>query len=45
MTSAAVHECCITAHLYEEEMINGVIEVAQACCEPVLQSRTEQQGS
>ena len=35
----------LTAHLYEEQISIGVIAVAQACCEPVLQSNTEQQGS
>ena len=45
LTSAAVHWCCITAHLYEEQMSIGAIAVAQGCGEPVSQSSTEQQGS
>ncbi len=45
LTSAAVHWSCITAHLYEGEISIGVIAVAQACCEPGLQSSTEQQRS
>ena len=45
LTSAAVHWCCITAHMYEEQIFIGVTAVAQGCCEPVLQSSTEQQGS
>ena len=31
--------------MYEEQISIGVIAVAQACCEPVLLSSTEQQGS
>ena len=42
--SAAVHCCCLTAHLYEEQISIGVIAVTQTCCEPVLQSSTEQWG-
>jgi len=45
LTSAAVHWCCITAHLCGYQISIGVIAVTQACCEPVLQSSTEQQGS
>jgi len=45
LTSVAVHLCCITAHLYEEQTSINAIAVAQGCCEPVLQSSTEQQGS
>ena len=41
-TSAAVHNCWLTAHLNEEQISIGVIAVTQACCEPVLQSSTEQ---
>jgi hypothetical protein len=37
--------CCITAHLHEDQISIGVIAAAQAYCEPVLQSSTEQQGS
>jgi len=42
LTSAAVHWCCITAHMYEEQISIGVTAVEQSCCEPVLQSSTEQ---
>jgi len=45
MTSAAVHWCCITAHMYEEKTSTGVIAVTKACYVPVLQSSTEQWGS
>jgi len=45
LTSAAVHWCCITAHLCEEQVSIGVIPVARACCEAILKSSTEQQGS
>ena len=41
-TSAAVHFCSFTAHLYEEQISIGVIAVTQACCEPVVQSSCEQ---
>ena len=42
--SAAVHCCWLTAHLYEEQISIGVIAMRQTCCEPVLQSSTEQRG-
>ena len=42
--SAAVHSSWLTAHLYEEQISIGVIAVTQTCCEPVLQSSTEQWG-
>jgi len=45
LTDAAVHWCCITAHLYEEQISISVTAVAQACCQPGLQSSTEQWGS
>ena len=45
LTSAALLWCCITANLYEEKSSIGVIAVAQACCEPVLQSSIQQWGS
>ena len=45
LTSAAVHWCCITVQLYEEQISIGAIAVAQACCKPVSQSSTEQWGS
>ena len=35
----------MTAHLYEQQISIGVIPVAQACCEPVPQSSSEQWGS
>ncbi len=41
-TSVAVHLSWPTAHLYEEQISIGAIAVTQACCEPVLQSTTEQ---
>ena len=44
MPSAAVHLSWFTAQLYEEQISIGVIAVTQACCEPVLQSSTEQWG-
>ncbi len=43
-TSAAVRWCWVTAHLYEQQISIGAIAVTQACCEPVLQSTTEQWG-
>ena len=45
LTSAAVHLCCITVQLYEEQISIGVIAVAQACSEPDLQSSTAQWGA
>ena len=44
MPSAAVHLSWFTAQLYDEQISIGVIAVTQACCEPVLQSNTEQWG-
>ena len=35
----------VTAHLDEQQISLGVFAVAQSCCEPVLQSSTEQQAS
>ncbi len=43
-TSVALHLSWLTAHLYEEQFSIGAIAVTQACCEPVLQSTTEQWG-
>ncbi len=40
-----MHWCCITAHLYEEQVSTGAMEVAQGCCEASLQSSTEQHES
>ena len=38
-----VHWCWdFTAHLYEEQILIGVIALTQACCQAVLQSSTEQ---
>ena len=36
--------CWVTAGLYEDLLFIRVIAVAQACCEPMLQSSTEQWG-
>jgi len=44
LLSVAVHGCCVTAHLYEEQISIGVIAVTQTSCEPVLQSSTAQRG-
>jgi len=41
-TSVAMHFSWPTAHLYEEQISIGAIAVTQACCEPVLQSTTDQ---
>ena len=41
-TSAAVHWCWVTAHLYEEQIFIGVFAVTQGCCQPVLHSSTDQ---
>ena len=38
------HWCWVPAHLYERQIFLGVTAVIQACCEPVLQSYTEQWG-
>ncbi len=43
-TSAALHFCWLTAHLYEDQISIGVTAVAQGCFQPVLQSSTEQWG-
>ena len=42
--SAAVHWCCITAHLYDQQIFIGVIALTQGCCQAVSQSSTEQWG-
>ena len=39
-----MHLSWVTAHLSEDQISIGVIAVTQACCEPVLQSTTEQWG-
>ncbi len=41
-TSAAVHFCWLTAHMYKKQVSTVVIAVTQASCEHVLQSNTEQ---
>ena len=41
-TSAAVHFCWLTVHLYEQQISIDAVAETQACCEPVLQSSTEQ---
>ena len=45
LSSAAVHWCCITAHLYEQQISIAVFAVTQACSEPDLQISTEQWGA
>ncbi len=42
LESAAVHWCQVNAHLYEEQIVIGVIAVTQDCCQPVLNCSTEQ---
>ena len=44
LPSAAVHLCCVTAHLSGQQSSLGVIAVTQTSCEPILQSSTEQWG-
>jgi len=44
LTSAAVHFCGLTAHLYEEQISIGEIAVTQCLLWPVLQSTTDQWG-
>ena len=44
LPSAAVHFCCVTAHLCEAHISVGVIAVTQASCEGIMQSNTEQWG-
>ncbi len=43
-TSAAMHFCWPTAHLYNEQISTDVNALTQACCELVLQRSTEQWG-
>ena len=43
-TSAAVQDCWVIAHLYEQQIFIGAIAVTQGYCEPDLQSSTEQWG-
>ena len=45
LTSAAVHWCCITVQLCEEQISIGVIAVTQACSEPDSHSSTKQWGA
>ncbi len=42
LSIVAVHWCWVTAHLHEEHIFTDVIAVTQACCQPVVQSSTEQ---
>ena len=42
LASAAVHFCRLNAHLYGEQVSISAIAEKQACCEPVLQSSTEE---
>ena len=44
-TTGAVHWGCITAHLHEQQSSIGVFALTQGCCQPGLQSSTEQRGS
>ena len=41
-SSVALHCCWVTAHLYQQPISLGVFAVAQACCQPLLHSSTEQ---
>ncbi len=41
---AAAHWSWVTAHLYEEQIFIGSFALTQPCCQPVLQSCTEQWG-
>ena len=41
-SSVALHCCWVTAHLYQQQISIGVFAVAQACCQPLLHSSTEQ---
>jgi len=43
-TSVALDLSWLTAHLYEEQFSIEAVARIQACCEPVLQSTTEQWG-
>ncbi len=42
LNTVPVHWCWVTAHLCEEQMSTCVTAVSQACCQPVLQSSSEQ---
>ena len=42
LSNAAECWCWLTAHLYEQQTFTGVFPVPPACCEPILQSSTEQ---
>ena len=39
-----MHCWWVTGHLYEQRTLIGVIAVTQACCQPLLQTSTEQWG-
>ena len=41
-SSVALHCCWVTAHLYQQPISLGVFAVAQACCQPLFHSSTEQ---
>ena len=45
LSRAAVHWCCITVQLYEEQLSLGVFAVTQGCCQPDSHSNTEQWGA
>ena len=45
LTSAAVHLCCITVQLYEQQISIGVIARSQAWSEPDLHSSAAQWGA
>ena len=44
LPSAAVHFCCGTELLYEEQISMSVTVVTQTSCEPELRSSTAQRG-
>lgn len=41
-TSAGVDWCWVAAQLYDQEIFAGVSALTYACCQPALQSSTEQ---
>ena len=45
LPSAAVHFCCGTELLYEEQISMSATVETQTSCEPVLQSSTTQRGT
>ena len=44
LNTAGVHWCMVTAHFYAELILIGVNAVAQACCQLVWHSSTEEQA-